>query len=98
MRYPARGSEGDRLVPNWGAVSEEWDGVHLSLGGLLTSEQNRYESSDGWTMLDFWHAEQTHWLRGIDTEVKRQPDFDRGLGSPPIRGLRFPEFGGDLGT
>ena len=97
VRYPARGREDDRLVPNWGAVSEEWDGVHLSLGGLLTSEQNRYESSDGWTMLDFWHAEQTYWLRGMSTEVKRQPDFDRGVGPPPIRGLRFPEFGGGLG-
>ena len=93
VRYPARGSEDDRLVPDWGAASEEWDGVHLSLGGLLTTEQNQYESSDGWTMLDFWHAEQTFWLRGVETEVKRQPDFDRGLGPPEIRGLRFPHFG-----
>ena len=48
VRYPARGTEDDRLVPNWGAVSEEWDGVHLSLGGLLTAEQNRFESPAGW--------------------------------------------------
>ena len=44
VRYPAKVTEDDRLVPNWGAVAEEWDGVHLSLGGLLTAEQNRYES------------------------------------------------------
>ena len=59
VRYQARGTEDDRLVPNWGAVSEEWDGVHLSLGGLLTTEQGRYESPAGWTMLESWHAEQT---------------------------------------
>ena len=43
LSYPSRHTEDDRLVPNWGAVSEEWDGVHLSLGGLLTAGQNRYE-------------------------------------------------------
>jgi len=47
VKYPAKGTEDDRLVPNWGAVAEEWDGVHLSFGGLLTTEQNRYESISG---------------------------------------------------
>ena len=32
VRYPAKGTEDDRLVPNWGAAAEEWDGVHLSIG------------------------------------------------------------------
>ncbi len=98
VSYPARGREDDRLVPNWGAASEEWDGVHLSLGGLLTAEQNRYESPAGWTMLDAWHAEQTYWLRALKTETKRRPDFDRGLGPPQINGLRFPDFGEGPGT
>ena len=56
VRYQARGTEDDRLVPNWGAVSEEWDGVHLSLGGLLITEQGRYESRAGWTMLESWQS------------------------------------------
>ena len=95
VRYPARDTEDDRLVPNWGAASEEWDGVHLSLGGLLTAEQNRYESPAGWTMLDTWHAEQTFWLRALKTRTKRRPDFDIGLGPPDIHGWRFPHFGGE---
>ena len=98
VRYPAKGTEDDRLVPNWGAVSEEWDGVHLSFGGLLTAEQNRYESPAGWTMLDSWHAEQTRWLRTLKTETERRPDYDRGMGPSNIRGLRFPDFGGERGT
>ena len=95
VRYPARGTGDDRLVPNWGAVSEEWDGVHLSLGGLLTAEQNRYESPAGWTFLDAWHAEQTRWLRPLRTETERRPDFDRGMGPPEIPGFSFPDFGGE---
>ena len=93
VKYPATGTEDDRLVPDWGAASEEWDGVHLSLGGLLTTEQNRYESPAGWTMLDAWHAEQTFWLRALRTEAERQPDFHRGLGPQNIRGLCLPDFG-----
>ena len=89
VRYPAKDKQG-RLVPNWGAVAEEWDGVHLSFGGLLTAEQNRYESPAGWTMLDFWHAEQTYWFRALKTETERLPDFERGMGAPRIR---FPYYG-----
>ena len=98
VRYPATGTEDDRLVPNWGAVAEEWDGVHLSFGGLLTAEQNRYESPAGWTMLDAWHAEQTYWLRALKTETERQPDFKEGMGAPEIEGLRFPDIRQTHGT
>jgi len=98
VRYPAKGTEDDRLVPNWGAVTEEWDGVHLSIGGLLTTEQNRYESAAGWTMLDSWHAEQTFWLRALETETVRQPDFDEGMGPPHIENLRSHNIGRETGT
>ena len=81
-RYPARGFEGVRdaewLVPDWGAAAGDWDGVHLSLGGLLTAEQVRYESSPGWSELDFWHAERTFWLGPIEASARRLPDRERG--------------------
>ena len=98
VRYPAKGTEDSRLVPNWGAVAEEWDGVHLSFGGLLTAEQNRYESAAGWTMLDSWHAEQTYWLRAQKTETERQPDFHRGMGPPQIEDIRSHDIGWETGT
>lgn len=47
---------------------------------------------------EFWHAEQTYWLRALKTETERQPDFDEGMGPPQIEGLRFPDIGGDSGT
>ena len=89
---PRAGGEDGRLVPNWGAVAEEWDGVHLSLGGLLTTEQNRFETSEGWSMLEFWHAEQAYWLGPLEAEIERQPDFERGMGAPEVYSARFPEF------
>ena len=64
------------LVPDWGAAAEDWDGVHLSLGGLLTAEQVRYQSEDGISMLNFWQAEQTYWLRGFVSNARRLPDHE----------------------
>ena len=93
VRYQARGTEDDRLVPNWGAVSEEWDGVHLTLGGLLTTEQGRYESPAGWTMLESWQAEQTYWLGSLEIDSERLPDFNPDPSDDP-RGFAFPDFPG----
>ena len=98
VRYPAKDTEDARLVPNWGAVAEEWDGVHLSIGGLLTTEQHRHESAAGWTMLNFWHAEQTYWLRPLKTESERQSDFGKDMGFPEIEGYRPHDIGWDTGT
>ena len=63
----------NRLVPDWSAVAHDWDAVHVSLGGLLTSEQVRVDSSAGWTELWGWGAEQTVWLRWCFTAIERLP-------------------------
>ena len=81
VRYPATGERDGPpdpkwLVPDWGAAAEDWDGVHLSLGGLLTAEQVRYQSEDGVSMLNFWQAEQTYWLRGFASNARRLPDHE----------------------
>lgn len=71
-RYPAEGDKG-QLVPDWPAVAREWDAVHLTLGGLLTSEQVRVESPAGWSEHRLWDAEQTIWLRWCFTNVIQRP-------------------------
>lgn len=93
VRYPARGIEDDRLVPNWGALSEEWDGIHLSLDGFLTTEKGRYESPAGWTMLESWHAVQTYWLRSPKIDSERLPDVSPDHSTDP-KGYAFPDFPG----
>ncbi len=74
--YPGAGPPlglDDRLVPDWSAVAHDWDAVHLPLGGLLTSDQGRVDSSAGWTELWGWGAEQTVWLRWCFTAAERMP-------------------------
>jgi hypothetical protein len=87
LRYPAKGirdrsrpdfsGDDGQLVPNWSAVAADWDAVHLTFGGLLTSEQVRIESAAGWTYHWDWDAEQTMWLRWLFTASERMPDHER---------------------
>ena len=63
------------LSVDWEAAAKDWDGVHLTLGGLLTSDSVRIASSAGWSMLMFWDLEQTLWLRWAFDAVERMPDY-----------------------
>ena len=76
LDFPHRASDG-RLVPNWRAVSGVWDGVHLTLGGMLSCEQARYERDGEWSMMQFWHSEQTWWLNRLAASGERMPDLTR---------------------
>lgn len=63
------------LTVDWEAAAKDWDGVHLTFGGLLTSDSVRIASSAGWSMLMFWDLEQTLWLRWAFDTVERMPDY-----------------------
>jgi hypothetical protein len=54
------------VLPDWDAVARDYDGVHLSWGGFLTTEG--YVSDlpgGGVTMLRYWGSERTLWLRDV---------------------------------
>ena len=76
LEFPRKAPDG-RLVPDWLRMADSWDGVHLTLGGMLSCEQARYERDGDWTMLQYWHAEQTHWLGKIPIAAARLPDARR---------------------
>ena len=74
--YPGKASDG-RLVPDWQKVARDWDGVHLTLGGMLSCEQAGYDQDAEWSMLQFWHSEQTHWLNRLAITGERMPGVQR---------------------
>ncbi len=52
------------LVPDWASVAGEWDAVHLSWAGFLTSEAYVSDVADGSVaMLRFWLGPRVLWLR-----------------------------------
>ena len=62
------------LEPDWAKVRKDWDAVHLTLGGLLTSHQVAVESDAGWTYQYGWDTEQTWWLRWVFSRYERLDD------------------------
>ena len=102
VNYPAEGNSGrhagnepdfsrdpGRLVPDWFQVARDWDAVHLSFGGYLTSEQVRVESEHGWTYHWAWDHETTLWLRWMFNGHERLEDYRRDKSESPDFGYRL---------
>jgi hypothetical protein len=54
------------LEPDWTSVADEWDGVHLSWAGFLTTEGTATDLGAGEvTMLRGWGSERTVWLNPV---------------------------------
>jgi hypothetical protein len=62
------------IEPNWQAVAQDWDGIHLSTGGLLTTERVRWGRPGAQTHLYGWAVESTVWLRWVFGHLARLPD------------------------
>lgn len=61
-RYPAQAGRGE-ILPDWSAVAADWDGVHVSIGGLVTAHGVAVGSASSWSTLRGWDAEGAIWLR-----------------------------------
>jgi hypothetical protein len=64
------------LVPNWNAVAEDWDGVHLTWAGFLTTEGLVIDmGSNDVAMMRGWGSERTLWLNPVlsDPEPLERP-------------------------
>jgi hypothetical protein len=62
----ARTSIRRHLVPDWGRLAHDYDGVHLSWAGFLTSEGFVSDLDGGdVAMLRYWFSERTHWLNDV---------------------------------
>jgi hypothetical protein len=73
LEYPGDVHSG-LLLPDWHAVAHHWEGVHLSVGGLLTAQRVTASGSGRRTRLDGWDSESTVWLRWAFAGAERLPD------------------------
>ena len=87
--FPRHAPDG-RLVPAWERVAQRWDGVHLSLGGMLSCDGVPVYNGEEWSMMEFWHSEITRWLRRIEVSGTRLPAFERTPHRLDARFRRFP--------
>ena len=92
LEFPHRAPDGG-LIPNWSEVADAWDGVHITLGGVLSCDQARYERDGEWSMMKFWHAEQTCWMDRLEITGERMPDILESHNQQKLK--RFP-YGPEL--
>jgi hypothetical protein len=56
---------GPWCLPDWSAVVERYDGVHVSVGGYVASCGLALRVGDAYTMLSAWIPDATFWLRDV---------------------------------
>jgi hypothetical protein len=66
---------GTVITPDWQTMAEDWDGIHLSMAGLLTASSLLLPVLGGHTLLEGWETESTVWFRWVFSRVKRLPDW-----------------------
>jgi len=59
------------VVPDWEAAAEHYDGIHLTVEGLIRAQGVVIETDQGLAMLDNWDAESTAWLRWPVASLER---------------------------
>jgi hypothetical protein len=62
-------------APDWGRLARDWDGIHLSFFGLLTTLYTPVTIAGVTTTVWSWPSERTLWLRSA---------FDRVTSLPPL--------------
>ncbi|HEU4808250.1 MAG TPA: hypothetical protein VFT01_08310 [Homoserinimonas sp.] len=59
------GHDGSWLLPDWSAVASEFDAVHLTVTGYLTTAGRALPAGGARTMLAGWNADETYWLGDV---------------------------------
>jgi hypothetical protein len=60
--WRATGWDGHWLIPDFAAVAEDYDAVHVSLAGYLATAGRALRVDDACTILAGWNPDQTYWL------------------------------------
>jgi hypothetical protein len=66
--YRVTGRSGRWLIPDWSAVAADWDAVHVSVAGYLSTATRSLPLPDGdtaATLLAGWDPDQTWWLTDV---------------------------------
>jgi hypothetical protein len=82
-----RSSIGQHVLPDWATLATDYDAVHLSWAGFLTTEGYISDVPGGSvTMLRYWGSERTEWLRDVFNEPTPlpAPALTRSPGNHPV--------------
>jgi hypothetical protein len=82
--FPGPVADG-RVMPGWEAAAEQFDGIHLTVEGLIRVQGLQIETNRGPAMLDNWDAESTAWLRWSVVALERLGNVTANVSQPAPR-------------
>lgn len=59
------GVDASWLMPDWSAVAADYDGVHLTVSGYLTTAGRHLAVGQSGTVLAGWNPDETYWLNDV---------------------------------
>ncbi|WP_120950291.1 hypothetical protein [Arthrobacter oryzae] len=59
------GVDGSWLIPDWSAVAADYDGVHLTVSGYLTTAGRYLPVGQSGTVFAGWNPDETYWLNDV---------------------------------
>jgi hypothetical protein len=65
--FRATGRVGSWHIPNWPAVANDYDAVHLTVAGYLTTAGRALPVDGSATVLAGWNPDETYWLNDLLT-------------------------------
>jgi hypothetical protein len=83
------GCSGPWLVPDWKAVAEQFDGVHVSIGGHLSTAYTAWPIGDHFTILSGWHPDSTFWIGRSPQVVGERLDTGEEYRPPTWKRLNY---------
>jgi hypothetical protein len=83
------GSSGPWLVPDWKAVAEHFDGVHVSIGGHLSTAYTAWPIGDHFTILSGWHPDSTFWIGRSPQVIGERLDTGEEYRPPTWKPLNY---------
>lgn len=80
--WRATGHDGSWLIPDWEAAASEYDAVHLTVLGYLTTAGRALPVGDSHTVLAGWNPDETYWLTDVLAESGAPAEWHRDRSDP----------------
>lgn len=75
--YRTTGRVGSWVIPDWAAIARDWDAVHLTAAGYLSSAGTAIPVGDGVaSVIAGWAPDQTYWLVDVASDPGTRWFFD----------------------